>query len=198
MQQHKRTNFVSKPNFQLKLFVMVMLLVILVANLVGGTCYFMLSHKVQIAISKHSVVAESLDWDTVRWALATNILFAELLALCVVFVLTMLATHTIAGPVYRIEKTLEEMAEGDLSQKVRLRPADEFKEVADALNEMAYQISGRIRKIRRAVQEVEAAQDRDFSPVYQAFDEIKLAGQRVDLLDELDVPADGVKDSESS
>jgi methyl-accepting chemotaxis protein len=43
-------------------------------------------------------------------------------------------SHYIAGPIYRLERVFEQMAEGDIGMKVNLRKYDEFKEVAALLN----------------------------------------------------------------
>ena len=46
MHTSRRRSFVSKPNFQLKLTIVFMLVVTIVANLVGGICYLFISERV--------------------------------------------------------------------------------------------------------------------------------------------------------
>jgi methyl-accepting chemotaxis protein len=55
-------------------------------------------------------------------------------------VASIFASHSIAGPIYRFEKVLQGLAQGDLSQKVGLRHTDEFRHLADAFNEMITQM----------------------------------------------------------
>jgi len=55
------------------------------------------------------------------------------------FILAVYYLHRIAGPVYRIEKTLNEMAEGKEVNLVVLRKKDFFKSLAEALNKMISQ-----------------------------------------------------------
>ncbi len=45
-------------------------------------------------------------------------------------------SHKIAGPIYRFEKVAMSIGEGDLTTKFRLRKGDEFKDLADALEDM--------------------------------------------------------------
>jgi methyl-accepting chemotaxis protein len=175
-QQVRRISFVSKPNFQLKLNMIFMLMVTIVANLVGGICYLFISEKVAALLLQNPEAFAGVEMADVAAFLIPKILLAEAISLCIVFILSILITHTIAGPVYRMEQTAKELGEGNLGLVTRLRPRDEFKELADGFNRMAYQLSQKIRAIRRAVEEVEAAEDRDFSSVYQAFDAIRLAG----------------------
>ena len=44
--------------------------------------------------------------------------------------------HRIAGPIYRIEKTVREMAEGKKVEPLRLRKKDFFKSLAEAVNKL--------------------------------------------------------------
>jgi len=44
--------------------------------------------------------------------------------------------HRIAGPIYRIERTLREMAEGKKVEPIRLRKKDFFKSLAEAVNKL--------------------------------------------------------------
>jgi methyl-accepting chemotaxis protein len=176
-QQVRRTSFVSKPNFQLKLTIIFMLMVTIVANLVGGICYLFISEKVAALLAQNPEIFAGVEMADVARFLIPKILLAEAISLCIVFILSILITHTIAGPVYRMEQTAKEIGEGNLALVTRLRPRDEFKELADALNQMAFLLSKRIRQIRFAVEEVEAAGDRDFSTIYKAFDGLRLAGE---------------------
>ncbi len=45
-----------------------------------------------------------------------------------------------SGPIYRMNKDMKKIAEGDLSTRILLRKKDEFQEVADELNEMTEKI----------------------------------------------------------
>lgn len=51
-----------------------------------------------------------------------------------VAVLSMFMTHRFAGPFFRLEKTMEKMLQRDLSDRIRLRPRDHGKELADRIN----------------------------------------------------------------
>jgi len=53
-----------------------------------------------------------------------------------IFILGLLFSHRIAGPVYRIGKTLEEISKGNLSLRVRLRKGDELVDLADMINNL--------------------------------------------------------------
>ncbi|HWR57575.1 MAG TPA: methyl-accepting chemotaxis protein [Thermodesulfovibrionales bacterium] len=66
-------------------------------------------------------------------------------------------SHRIAGPLYRLERSVEELTKGNLSFNITLRRKDELKELAASLNEMIRVLSDQIRdiKIRAGVIEKE-------------------------------------------
>jgi methyl-accepting chemotaxis protein len=85
------------------------------------------------------------------------ILLKEILSAHWIFIFTggllvvlasMFLTHRFAGPVYRFEKTLEEMLKGNFNVEIRLRTNDEAKELAQMLNEFNVGLSSRLKEIR--------------------------------------------------
>ncbi len=73
----------------------------------------------------------------------TSVLFAS-----VVLGLTLFLSHFVAGPIFRFEKTFEEMRDGNLTTNIRLRGHDEFKETADLLNQALSSIRNKLKKER--------------------------------------------------
>ena len=65
-------------------------------------------------------------------ALIRNLLFISPL----IFILGLLFSHKIAGPVYRIEKTLGDISKGNLGLKIRLRDGDELVDLAYTINNL--------------------------------------------------------------
>ena len=189
MSTRRRRSYVSKPNFQIKLTIIFMLMVTIVANLVGGMCYWLISEKF------HNLVAQAPDdfaeitTNDVAQFLLPKILFAQGVSLLIVFVLSMLVTHTIAGPVYRMERVAREIGAGDLTGKTKLRPRDELKELADAFNVMT---EGLVEKIRIVREEVAACEDEvgnsyDFTAMTKALYSFELPEDSKGELDDSDV-----------
>jgi nitrogen fixation/metabolism regulation signal transduction histidine kinase len=54
--------------------------------------------------------------------------------LLVVILAGIVITHRIAGPVYKIERKLEQVLQGDENTQIRLRQGDELQELADKIN----------------------------------------------------------------
>jgi methyl-accepting chemotaxis protein len=53
-----------------------------------------------------------------------------------IFVLGVFLSHRTAGPMYHFKRVFEEIRDGNLNQRVHLRPKDEFQDVAKSFNEM--------------------------------------------------------------
>jgi methyl-accepting chemotaxis protein len=65
-------------------------------------------------------------------------------------VAAIIATHRVAGPLFRFEKTLGTMIDGDLSQTVHLRDKDEGKDLAARINSFNLLLTGKLREIDRS------------------------------------------------
>jgi len=68
-----------------------------------------------------------------------------------VFGAALFLSHFIAGPIYRFEKTFEEIRNGNLNLHVRLRKRDEFQDAADLFNQALISLRQKIRKERDGV-----------------------------------------------
>ncbi|MFA6054591.1 MAG: methyl-accepting chemotaxis protein, partial [Thermodesulfovibrionales bacterium] len=71
-----------------------------------------------------------------------------------VVVLSMFLTHRFAGPIFRFEKSIEEMTKGNLNFRIYLRAKDEGKELAEKINILIDMLSSNIKEMRRLSEEV--------------------------------------------
>jgi len=62
------------------------------------------------------------------------LLICVVVALVVTFFYGVVISHRMAGPIFRIRSVLDNMAQGDLSQHIRLRRKDDFKGLAESTN----------------------------------------------------------------
>ena len=66
---------------------------------------------------------------------------AVLVVLAGIFVYTLLFSHRIAGPIYRINQVLHKMLRGEYPGSVTLRKGDHFQETAELLERLARQLA---------------------------------------------------------
>lgn len=88
-------------------------------------------------------------------ALSDRLWPAILVSLPVFMVLSVLLTHKLAGPVYRLEKSLKQIADGDLGLNVRFRPGDDLQELGVLLNQIIYRQSEALRTVQSVQQNLE-------------------------------------------
>jgi methyl-accepting chemotaxis protein len=64
------------------------------------------------------------------------LVLGNLLFLIIVSILGLVFSHRTVGPMYHFKRVFREIQNGNLKSRVRLRPKDDFKDVALAFNEM--------------------------------------------------------------
>ena len=57
-------------------------------------------------------------------------------------------THKIAGPLYRLKKTISEITKGNLDVKVRLRKKDDLKDLAEHVNMLADELKTFVNTVK--------------------------------------------------
>jgi len=121
-------------------------LLLIATILVGTITYYLTLNTIltQIETEKQLI-------DTYAIVKDINLLLGKrigiLLGFIVIFtlILEILFLHRIAGPLYRIEKTLKDLAEGKKVEKIKLRKKDFFKSLAEATNQVIETFSENVK-----------------------------------------------------
>ncbi|MHB8766019.1 MAG: hypothetical protein ACYDA8_17015 [Deferrisomatales bacterium] len=66
-------------------------------------------------------------------------------------------SHRVAGPLYRFERSLEQLIAGDLKSRLVLRDRDEGKEVAELLNRLGGALGAQVQGLDEALGEARRA-----------------------------------------
>lgn len=128
-----RRKYLIAKRFQLKYTFMIVFFMFLIAWLAGYTVYYtvfgLLGEKLANVYPQGRLEA---IFKTV------NITLLARIALLIPFavVISIILSHRIAGPLFRIEGALNEIARGDFSSILKLRKRDEFKGLAEAVNSL--------------------------------------------------------------
>lgn len=131
----QRRNYLPQKGAQGKFVLTLLLLIFLVAVITFCNLYVMGTFIVQ---NVSSIEASTLNdhlgmiWSTIGWRLVLLILVNVI----VVAIIGIFYSHQFAGPSYKIEKSLREISQGDLSFKIILRTNDSMHNVAESLNQM--------------------------------------------------------------
>ncbi len=108
----------------------------------------------------------------------TNVI-TTLIVGAVVVVVTLLVSHKIAGPMFRFEKDLEEISQGNLQKHIQTRNGDQLGEVARKLNAMVIGLNKKVSEIQRQLDRIAKAADDENLP--QTFrDDLEECRRKID------------------
>lgn len=146
-QKYKRRNIFIKKDFQGKLILGYFLFV------TGGCLLFIFllglfsADTMSISYSNHDLQFGQTPILLLKKTLAANGVFIVIGGAFLV-VAAMLITHRIAGPLFRLEKALDNMLKGRLDDTIYLRTNDEGKDIAKKINDFNANLSLVVKELR--------------------------------------------------
>lgn len=156
-----RKKFLIKPALQLRHLAWTLAIIV-----VGfASCYLLFEHVVSSAVSRQALDLQ--QWLTLRTETRVGFGIVLLVLLGAVGLENYLFFHTIAGPLYALEKGLRRLAQGDFSNVVRIRETDQLRDLIGAFEDMKAKIASRIEFQETAARTLAAEIDRalaDISP----------------------------------
>ncbi len=170
--KYKRRQYIVDSRFQYSL---IRKFAILTASIVIGSLSFLVLvyyryGDVQVSIEQPVpfVLADSLvdNGDVPTYTLMR--LLWPVLSICLfgttifTFFYSVIISHRMAGPVFRMRKVLEEMARGDLGRPIgRLRKKDEFKHLFADINNVKERWKQQIRELQSACRKLDEDKSQD-------------------------------------
>ena len=129
----QRKNYFIEKGMQSKFIVTLMLLIFLVSVITVCNVYVIYEYVHANAIAGQN--------DQGFFSVAFNLMGYRLFLIgmvniIIVAIIGVFYSHQFAGPSYKIEKSIRQIAEGDLSFKVTLRKSDTMHNIAESLNVM--------------------------------------------------------------
>lgn len=172
----KRKQFIVARKFQLKYTGVILLLMFITA----GFCAYIVYYTTMIIFGEKlaNVYPQGHLVSMVR-TVNLRILVAMVVASPLIGFLAIFLSHKIAGPIYRIERVLGEMAKGNFSIHITLRKGDEMVSLADSINRLTSSMSACIKsekvRLESVVKELEILKRSSASPLLEKIEqEIKL------------------------
>ena len=145
--EYKRRHYFVKKDFQFGIILKFCLLV-LIGAVISTALLFLLSQDTLTSTFRGS----RLEIRTTAMVILPAIIYTNLITLGLISVATIIVTlfisHKLAGPLFRFEKEIREIGEGDLSKNIHLRKNDQVTAMAENLNRMCEHLRGKITGIR--------------------------------------------------
>jgi methyl-accepting chemotaxis protein len=150
--EYKRRNKIPKPGLQLRL----------VGIFLGISALSFLLYTLMLGMQLSTLASELPEGGEHLQERLPSLLGGSLALACAVllpliFAVGVSVTFRVAGPLYRLERQLRLVAQGEQVEPVRLRSGDELSDLADAVN----------AAVRACGRELEPGGDRDEAPAQE-------------------------------
>lgn len=153
--KNRRKNYYIDKEFQ-AIFILKFCSLIVIGSIISGLIVY--------AMSRATVTTTFINSRLTIKSTADFILPAVLLSGAVVILLIGLATiimtlfisHKIAGPLYRLDKDVQEITAGNLKVTFRLRSGDELKPLVGSMNDMTNTLRARVAEAKNGLEALES------------------------------------------
>jgi len=159
----RRRNYYIDKEFQGK-FILKFCSLILMGSLISGTIIYGMSRATVTTAFVNSKLTIKSTADFMLPAVLLSSAVMILMIGIATIAITLFTSHRIAGPLYRIEKDIDEITSGNLNIVFNLRHGDEIKPIAASLNLMAGSLKEKILAVKQAIIQLESEIDRSPNP----------------------------------
>ena len=166
MKKNRRKRFIVEGNFQTR-FILRFVLVIVGATLLSTgalLAVFFFKYQYGEADFQNLIIMVSpegrTDVASLFQVVLIPILVANLLVLCVIVPYSLIYSHKIAGPIYRLEQSLDLLLRGEMDFIIVLRRKDEFKYLANKMNALIDFMRRNIGEVRLSYRTIQERADK--------------------------------------
>src|SRR3989338_750049 len=132
--KYRRTQYFLKGPLQKRYLIHSVLMMTIQTTIVALCLYILIFYFVSEQLAVPQTIIDTLQPVLIRVnnivGIGLPIIFALLFAWAVVI------SHRFAGPMYRLEKDLEKIAQGDHTLRIRFRKKDQLDSIAEKLNKV--------------------------------------------------------------
>ena len=124
-----RKQYIVKKGFQLRFMIIIITAMVLIAIVTGLSIY---SAVMQTLVNQFH--GENLAM--IQHAITYKLFISSLLLIFAIAILSVFISHRTAGPIYKFEQIIKDLASGKAVHEIKLRKRDEFYELASAINNL--------------------------------------------------------------
>ncbi|MFA5144150.1 MAG: methyl-accepting chemotaxis protein [Candidatus Omnitrophota bacterium] len=153
--RNRRRNYFIKKDFQ-RNFILKFCLLVAIGSIVSGLIIYLMSRSTATTSFENLRLVIKSTADYILPAVLLSGAIVIVITGIAAILITLFTSHKIAGPLYRIEKDIREVAAGDLTQEFNLRSGDEIKPIAGALNLMAHYLRDEVGALKKDIARLES------------------------------------------
>ncbi len=148
MEKFKRRQYFINRKFQAGFILKFVLVLILGAILSVAITMFTTQATLTSSFEGSKLVIEKTSLAILPSVILTNVITTLIVGVFVI-IITLLVSHKIAGPMFRFEKDIEEISQGNLQKQIHIRNGDQFGSVARNLNEMVEKLNVKLSEVHQ-------------------------------------------------
>ncbi len=152
----RRRNFFIKKGFQSR-FIMKFLGVVMSGSAMSGYIMYLFISKDAEDTFYRSHIRLSSTGEMILPSLLKVNMGVLVVVLLAVVIITVLISHKVAGPLYRLGMETEKIADGDLTGNFKLRTNDELKGLATSFEDMNRELKTLFSDIRQQAEEIDTS-----------------------------------------
>ena len=156
--KNRRKDYFIKKDFQRK-FIIKFCALALIGSVLSSLLIYIMTTSTVTTTFEHCKLVIKNTADSILPAVVLSGAITIVIVVIAVIIVTLFTSHRIAGPLYRMEKDVGEVASGNLKVAFRLRSTDEIKALAAGLDIMVHNINDVVTSAKKSVSELESAID---------------------------------------
>ena len=163
--KNKRKKYIIEGNFQARFILRFVLLIVGITLLSTGSVLLFFYLKLKYGDAGSGAILElfspgnTAEVSGVFTTVLPPIIAANLLVLAISVPLSLLYSHKIAGPVYRLQQSIDLLLTGEMNFMITLRRQDEFKYLADKMNALIDYMRRNVGEVRSSYRLIHARTD---------------------------------------
>ena len=146
--QNKRRRILVEPQFQMRVALWGSMLAV-IEVLIGSVAV--------MAVALTSIWVPAGDHATLFYKFVMVIAVFILLIIVFNIFIAIYLSHRVAGPLYRLKQSMQQVGAGDLSILIKFRATDELQDLKDEFNEMVNNLRERVKiQLRKEIKPAKA------------------------------------------
>jgi len=154
MEEQKSRNYFIDKSFQNKFIIKFASIVVISSLVIGSVLFFLLKHFTLVSTQNiHSVAPMNPSTFLLPVIMETVSIIIALTGFSIIFI-TIFTWHKIDGPLFRFNKELAKLKEGNLKVNFTTRKHDQLKELSVSLTDMSAVLIGKHSELKKKVAEL--------------------------------------------
>ena len=159
---NKRRQYFIDRKFQAK-FIFKFCLIVVLSSLLIGTALFFISRDSTTVTIENTEVKVKRTADFILPLMILTLVIVAAFSAVVVSILTLLTSHKISGPLYRLRQDIDILKDGDLRRNFSIRSKDQLQELAKSLNSMCQSLREKQAELKKKIVTVKDSLNKDTS-----------------------------------